>query len=316
MPDDRKRSWRTSVMGIASVIITFGAHVSGQVPVPVTTGRVIDGPASVKLIRQGNPTPGTRGVIGPNEPPALGATSKWSQVEGPARTPSASETTPVWPKAVGGGDREAVVGRKIVLDGSRSRPVGRTGHRWVQISGPSVSDLAHEGPRLSFVPPVPGTYRFALIVGFESQLSEPDIVAVVAGPIPVALSAKPVAVASPLATWFATAVAPIPQGAETSSQVADVFASIAQRVPLYTSYAQLQSELTRRLDVVVPTERTMRDAWSNRVFLPLSQFTAAELLAAGIDLRDPSGTGRPLADAQKDRLQTLYRGLADACRPR
>ena len=43
-----------------------------------------------------------------------------------------------------------------------------------------------------------------------------------------------------------------------------------------------------------------RSLWSSQVFVPLSQITASELMAAGIDLRVPSASDRPLEAAQKE----------------
>ncbi|MDB5352173.1 MAG: hypothetical protein JWN86_3420 [Planctomycetota bacterium] len=231
---------------------------------------------------------------------------------GDALPKARSGPAPAVPVARAGGDRTGVVGRRLNLDGGRSLPEGRVGYRWLQISGPTPSENVSEGSSLSFVPTTSGTYRFALLVGLESRVSEPDFVTVEVSNDPKIPPAGP----TPLAQWFSGAVSPIPRGAETAGQVADVFEAIAQRVPLYTSYSQLQTELTRRLDVVVPSDPTIRNAWAQRVFLPLSQVTAAELLATGIDTRVPSPAERSLDETQKARLQTVYRGLADACRPR
>jgi hypothetical protein len=119
-----------------------------------------------------------------------------------------------------------------------------------------------------------------------------------------------------MARWVIAAVASIPRGAETSDEVADVMEAIAQRVPLYSSFAELQNELIRRLDVVVPSDLSLRNLWVSQVFMPLSQVTTAELLAAGIDPRQPFAMDRPLSPAQKDRLQSFFSGLAGSFRSR
>jgi hypothetical protein len=76
----------------------------------------------------------------------------------------------------------------------------------------------------------------------------------------------------------------------------------------------LQEELGRRLDVVIPSEPAQRAAWSQQVFAPLTALTASELLAAGVDLRDPRGAGQPLSAAQQDRLRDHFHKLARAFR--
>lgn len=226
------------------------------------------------------------------------------------------------PVADPGDDQIGLAGRRITLNGSRSRPAGRVGFRWMHLSGPAIADVRQEGPYYSFVPSAPGLYRFALLVGFESKVSMPSVVTVEvghrpgtpAGPNPGAAQGSEAM--TPLTRWARGAVAAIPGGDETAGQVGDVFEAIAGRAALYTSFSQLQSELTRRLDVVVPIDPATRNLWSSQVFLPLSQITAAELNAAGIDLRLPTAADRPLEGPQKERIGAFYRSLAVAFRSR
>jgi hypothetical protein len=205
------------------------------------------------------------------------------------------------------------VGQPVTLDGSRSSPIGQLGYRWLLLSGPALSGWKADGAKATFTPSQPGKYRFALLVALGGSISEPDVVEVevagTPGPVPIVDSE------SPLSRSIASAVAPIPGGQNTAGQVADVFAAVAERAPLYSTYAQLQSELVRRLDVVVPPEPLVRAAWTNSVFLPMSQIATIELARIGVDVR-PEFADRTLEPAQRERLQELYRGLADACRPR
>jgi hypothetical protein len=192
-------------------------------------------------------------------------------------------------------------------------PSGQVGFRWLLLSGPSLSGWKTEGARATFTPNQAGKYRFALLVAVGGSISEPDIVEVEvagpSGPVPLVDSE------SPLSRSIAMAVASIPGGQNTAGQVADVFVAVADRAALYSSYAQLQSELVRRLDIVIPSEPLVRAAWTNSVFLPLSQVASIELARIGVDVR-PESADRTLEPAQRQRLQELYRGLADACRPR
>jgi hypothetical protein len=225
------------------------------------------------------------------------------------------------PVADGGDDQVGQVGRRITLNGTRSRPVGRVGYRWLQLSGPTASEVTEDGGSYSFVPAMPGSYRFALVVAHESRASVPDVVAVVVGqparPIPTASAPRPAASeSSKLWQAVASAIAAIPGGADTADKIADVFESVADRTPLFKTYGELQSEMTRRLDVVIPNEPSLRAAWSSQVLVPLSQITSAELLAIGIDSRLSPEAYRPLETSQKERVQAIFKGLAVAFRPR
>ena len=227
-------------------------------------------------------------------------------------TDSPSHVEKVLPKAEAGDDFRGIVGQLVALDGSRSTPLERLGFRWLLLSGPALTGWKSEGAKASFIPDQAGRYRFALLVAVGGSISEPDIVEVEVGPGPG--PAPGVGSESPLARSIALAISPIPGGANTAGQVADVFEAVADRIPLYTSYAQLQSELVRRIDVVVPPDPMVRAAWTHSVFQPLSQITSLELARIGVDVR-PERADRTLDLSQKGRLQELYRGLADACRP-
>ena len=63
----------------------------------------------------------------------------------------------------------------------RSEPRGQIAYRWVQTGGPIVRLKIEEGYVYSFVPTVPGIYRFALVVAASGEISEPDEVCVTVG---------------------------------------------------------------------------------------------------------------------------------------
>ena len=83
-----------------------------------------------------------------------------------------------------GDDQIGLVGRRITLNGSRSRPQNRVEFRWMHLSGPAIAENRQEGPYFSFVPTSPGVYRFALLVAFESKVSMPSVVSVEVGQRP------------------------------------------------------------------------------------------------------------------------------------
>lgn len=224
------------------------------------------------------------------------------------------------PVANPGDDQVGLVGRRITLNGSESEPRDAVGFRWMQVSGPAVAEARQEGAYYTFVPTAPGVHRFALLVGHESRVSMPAVVSVEVGQrrSPVSEPATPAASPgeSPLARWASTAVASIPSGGRTASEVADVFEGVAGRVALFKCFGELQSELSRRLDVVIPADPASRQLWSGQVFGPLSQITAAEFLPVGLDLRLASAFEQPIEPPQRERIANFYRNLAEAFRPR
>jgi hypothetical protein len=95
-----------------------------------------------------------------------------------------------------------------------------------------------------------------------------------------------------------------------ASDVADVMEAIAHRATLYESFAMLQSELARRLDIVIPSEPSIRVAWAEGVFSPLTTYTASELLAAGLDVRQAQGLNQPLSRGQQEKIREHFERLA------
>src|SRR5208337_573722 len=57
----------------------------------------------------------------------------------------------------------------------------------------------------------------------------------------------------------------------TLDQVAGILEAIAGRASLYTSFADLSSEMMRRIDGVMPADPNARQFWSNAVFAQLTQ---------------------------------------------
>lgn len=222
-------------------------------------------------------------------------------------------------KADAGDDQIGLAGRRVTLNGSRSRPGDGKGSRWLQVAGEPVLDPKQDGAYFSFVPPRPGSYKFLLMVAADGEVSEPDEVAVEVGtpPTPAAPAAlaPPAPPAPPTPAQVVSAALPrLPDGVRLGSSVADVMEAIAQRSSLYESFAALQGELLRRLEVVVPAEPAVRSAWNDAVFSPLTLMTAQKLLAAGLDVRRTEDVQRALTPAQQGLLREHFQELARAFR--
>jgi hypothetical protein len=245
----------------------------------------------------------------------------------PASAAQPATTTPtasVPLHADAGDDQVGLVGHRVTLNGTRSAPAGSIVYRWMQVAGPAVVGPKTEGGFFSFVPSGPGLYQFALVVGGSMGISEPDPVAVLVGAAPAGAGLAPAGApaetpaagaptASPTAPptsstqeRVAAASAQLPDGRRIADEMADVFEAVAGRSSLYASFADLQSELARRLDVVVPAEEPARATWTREVLQPLTQLTVQDMLAkGGLDLRAPAGVMQPLSPAQQDQLKAL-----------
>ncbi len=235
-------------------------------------------------------------------------------------------------KADAGDDQIGLAGRRVTLNGSQSRPGDGKGARWLQTAGAPVLEPSQDGPYFSFVPPRPGSYKFLLMVAADGEVSEPDEVTVEVGtpptspgPVAAAAAATPTptqaaqAVASPPtpptpARIVAAALPRLADGGRLGASIADVMEAVSQRTSLYESFAALQGELLKRLEVVVPADPVARSAWNDAVFSPLTLMTAQKLLAAGLDVRRREDLDRPLSPAQQELLGEHFQELARAFR--
>ncbi len=237
-------------------------------------------------------------------------------------------------KADAGDDQVGLVGHRVTLNGSRSLPGDGKSARWLQVAGPAIASPEYQGAFFSFVPSNPGTYKFILVVAGDGEVSEPDEVAVLVGsppsisgvpgqptlgalpaftPAPAAVPVSPPSAPTP-DQILANALPSLPNGNRVASEVADVMEAIAGRASLYSSFAVLQNELARRLDVVVPADPAIRTAWNAGVFNPLTSYTTGCLLAAGLDARQPQGMQQPLSADQRERVREHFQSLARAFR--
>ena len=228
-------------------------------------------------------------------------------------------------KADAGDDQVGLIGHRVTLNGSRSKSGDGKNVRWLQVGGPAVLSPQQQGLFFSFVPTSPALYKFLLMVASDGELSEPDEVSVLVGSPPATAGA----VAQPAPGLIAAPgipSAPTPEqilsenlprlsaGTHLATDVADAMEAISRRATLYESFAVLQSELARRLDVLIPTEPAQREAWAVGVFGPLTASTTSQLLAAGVDVRLPQGLNNPLTPAQQAKVREHFERLARAFR--
>jgi len=213
-------------------------------------------------------------------------------------------------RAEAGDDQIGLVGRQITLNGSASTPRERLGYRWLQVAGPKLGLAVGDQAYFSFTPVAPGVYRFALVVAEGSRISEPDEVTVTVGDYPAKSASDPgVSLAG---TAPSPGLSQAVLGAESFApkaliaQVADVFQAVSERAALYSTFAELTSEMTRRLDGIVPADPNSRQLWAQNVFAPLTQHTTAEMFAMGVDLRFPQNHQQPLNASQKEKLRNLF----------
>ena len=238
-------------------------------------------------------------------------------IEGLPRT---SENTAL--RADAGDDQIALVGRQVTLNGVRSEPRGQIGYRWVQTGGPVVRFKIEDGYIFSFVPTVPGIYRFALLVASGSQISPADEVAITVGagaraaaPAGSTAAASPPA-GEPVATREVAraSLAAVHGGPDAAEPLARVFDDTADRMDLYHDYGDAFNELSRRLEEILPGDATKRAVWVERLFNPLSTRILEVMRAEGLDLRSPEGQITPLSASQKAALAEQFRLMAEGFR--
>lgn len=295
-----------------SVAIADPTRPAIQITVPAGSPRLVFllaavRPELVKVVRVVVPVEGQHGADSPGGPAP--AVRIWGGPPPPG---------PATVKADAGDDQVGLAGRRITLNGSQTAPAEGVGARWLQLSGPAIASAQVRGLFFSFVPTEPGIYRFALIAAFGGEMSEPDEVVVTVGSPPT-LGANPPAPAlapapNPVAEILAAGLIRVEDGPRIASEVADVIEAIADRATLYPSFDHLLSELSRRLDVVIPADPRQRTAWNQAVFAPLTAHTTAALLSADIDLRRAPGLGQTLSAPQKARVRDHYRQVARAFR--
>jgi hypothetical protein len=216
-----------------------------------------------------------------------------------------------------GDDQLGLVGRQVTLNGFNSEPRGRIGYRWVQTGGPTVRLKIEDGYVYSFMPTVPGLYRFALVVGSGSRISEPDEVIVTVGSgTRGVLSREDASSAESLPTQEIArrALAALKLGADVAEPLARTFVDTADRMDLYENYADAFAEMSRRLETILPSDASQRTRWVERLFQPLSARVIEVMRAEGLDLRTQEGSSITLSAAQRASLADQFRLMAEGVR--
>jgi hypothetical protein len=215
-------------------------------------------------------------------------------------------------KADAGDDQTARVGRRVTLNGVRSEPRGKLRFRWVQSGGPKVVLKVNEGPTAWFVPSVPGTYQFALIVATSAgELSEPSIVTItVGGTIRASADAPPMAI-DELAR---VSLSSIEGGQKYAEDLSRAFDFVADGIDKYKTFSETINETTRRLDSVVPRDKERRAVWIDQFFTPWMAKVVSGMKTEGIDLTQQDAQVKPLTRDQKARLADQFRYTATGLR--
>jgi len=221
-----------------------------------------------------------------------------------------------------GDDQTGVVDRRVTLNGLRSRilprggragstPATKLAYRWIQVGGPSVP-LIEQNWVCMFSPRDPGLYRFLLVVAADGEISHPDAVDVwITHDVPHELAAGDPAVDPGFKTWDVHAeLSSVPGGLARAGEVALSFEGVARRMDLYEAYQDVQAELARRLDALMPAGEAARSAWEKSVMIPLSESIIRTMAPTGLDLSNSEADATPLTQVQKRRLATLFVEIA------
>jgi hypothetical protein len=118
----------------------------------------------------------------------------------------------------------------------------------------------------------------------------------------------------PLADLARTALASLDGGPAAAGALADAFEAIVERAGLYESYAELLSEMSRRLEQIVPKDPARRATWTQQLFMPLTVRLVDGLRTQGLDLLQPAGHSTPLTQAHKDYIAEQFRAMGKGFR--
>lgn len=220
------------------------------------------------------------------------------------------------PKAEAGDDQRAIVGHEITLNGGRSEPKGSIGLRWFQLGGPQPVALIQDGYVVTLTPKATGVYRFGLVVAAGSVISELDTVDVTVELAPTQSTAPAATMTVPTSIESLTsqALRTVEEGPTSAEGLAAAFQSVAGRMDLYPTYADVFAELSRRLEAVVPVEPTRRAVWVQRLFNPLTNRLVEAMRVEGLDLGRPEGQAAALTAGQKAKLVASFEAVAAGAR--
>ena len=214
-------------------------------------------------------------------------------------------------RADAGDDQVGIVGRQITLNGSRSEPRGQVGYRWMQSAGPRVRLDLDDGYVYSFVPQAPGIYEFGLVVALGNQISEPDKVVITVGNAasPYRDDPRPDAPET-LADVAGSALSSVPGGLEMAGPLGEAFDGVADRMDLYRSYTEAYTELSKRLELILPADAARRSVWNDRLFAPLTARMVEAMRVEGLDFRVQGATDAPMTSSQRATLAEIFRTMS------
>ena len=218
-------------------------------------------------------------------------------------------------KADAGDDQPGKVGRRVILNGTRSEPKGRIKFRWLQAGGPKVVLNANDGATCSFVPTTPGTYQFALLVASEGGLlSEPSVVTIDVAGSGRASAGSTEARTMALDELARVSLSSIDGGPRYADELSRAFDAVADRMDGFKTYSDAIDETTKRLDAVVPRDKDRRAIWVEQLFSPLMLKVATGMRVEGLDLSQRENQGKPMTRPQKARLAEQFRYTAAGLR--
>jgi len=185
--------------------------------------------------------------------------------------------------------------------------------RWVQVEGPiAVIDDPTAARAKVTVPDASGVLGFLLAVGNSAGIETTRVSVPI---VPRADQRAPLEGSGrSSADQVRRLLSGVPLATEAAEGLAAAFDDVAGRVDLYRCYDDLHSELSRRLDGVVPRDPSARAVWVERVFLPLTDRLIDELRPEGLDLHQPEGRSAPLREPQRKRLAEVFHALAQGAR--
>ena len=215
-------------------------------------------------------------------------------------------------RAVAGSDQTATVGRRVILDGLASEPRGRIRYRWVQVSGPNVTNLTTTGSTCSFIPESTGDYQFALmVIGGTGLVSDVSLVSIhTRGTRSTGAKVSTTDTDAALDEFSRRAVKSIRGGDQFAPALADAFETVASRIDSYKTYLEAATELTRQLDAVVPGNAEQRGDWVDGFFKPWTTRVAEAMRSTGADLTTTEGRSKPMTKAQRTHLTREFRFTA------
>ena len=129
-------------------------------------------------------------------------------------------------------------------------------------------------------------------------------------------TAQGAADASPMAIdeLARASIGSIEGGTRYADDLSKVFDTVADRIDSYRNYTEATTEMTRRLDAIVPRDKDRRAVWIERLFSPLMTQVVAGMKGEGLDLTQADGPGKAMTRPQKARLAEQFRYTATGLR--